>query len=600
MRIMLRAHPEGDGIDITGYLDDESDVILTEEKEWEGFKRAYDDVSLRLSNLSGFFTTHFASYPSTQLHMITIEDGSRVWRGFVDNPSVKEEFTQEWCTLDVFSVDKVFWDRAKSMYIDDQDYVQFVYRSLSKFLNDHILKDIFRDLFVPNDFNIETFYADRILRGWADNFRLSIETRNETPIRMRIPAHGFTTGTRVVVFGITNYQEIDLAHLTVTVINNDDFTLDGTTSRDNDTEGGWVAREEYAGITNRGRFRELDKKTTVGELLEAFSLKYNAQIFIDQESQKFSMRRRGAAYTGVVTTITDDVLDDEEIEISPFDDEKYDYLLSTFYVIPPSGFLYYIHAGSAIEGQAIHLGNLQYVVTAEYGENFETGPSEIIYVDVRSFSHGVDECLVLLALDAFDDPHITGRRIYRKEESEGNFYYVTTVPGSDYVQWLDTWRAPDRDLSRTPPPSGQAARAWFRFDESEGVWDAPILDVANGDNKPSGRIFDAIPKLRFHEIGHKEQIKDESYFDTWCFFGREGHIDRENYLYIQNQFLDLMVAKKKGVLSLKGTGYRPGDELKFNLKGSLSILNSGSYVIRKARRNLTQERTKVELVKLVA
>jgi len=100
--------------DITNRLDYESDVVMDCARERDAFKRAYGDVALRLSNLDGYFKRLFlALHPRTWWDVEVWDSGRRLFVGRIESP-IGFNLKDEWVNITVFSLDKLFWEFAKS------------------------------------------------------------------------------------------------------------------------------------------------------------------------------------------------------------------------------------------------------------------------------------------------------------------------------------------------------------------------------------------------------------------------------------------------------------------------------------------------------
>ena len=104
---------------ITDYLEDSDTATLNEQVERLAFERKHGDLTLKLSNMTGYFTTLFSdTLGSTRWEIVVRVDDTVRWRGELDTKRIEFSLRSEWVTLTAWSKTKLFWDRMKSMKID--------------------------------------------------------------------------------------------------------------------------------------------------------------------------------------------------------------------------------------------------------------------------------------------------------------------------------------------------------------------------------------------------------------------------------------------------------------------------------------------------
>jgi hypothetical protein len=592
---------ESQNIDITDYLDDESDMEIGQELEAKMFQRTVDDVQLHCSNLWEEFS-QWLSTPGARNRVVIREDGRVLFRGEVESP-VNFDAREEWVSLDCFSLTKRFWDICKQTRISKATPIgkeDDLWTTVEEVIKREVTFDRFDNLFVG--YQINALYATRRIRFW-----------------------------------------------------------------------GYTADES---IGNNGRYKDLDPRLTLDELLKAMTVYYNADIFIDPETQVLVMQPRDEVLNDLNHQL-DDIIEEDDEETIHLYDEKIDYLgLSLNFAKPTAPAVRKTEGVQA--GKGLQPGRYKWAATFIYRSGG---------LEVESMLGDESDPLDLLALPSggaynvsvdvpFGPGGCVARKLYRtKNGGVGNLYLVGRIDNNSDVSFNDT--VPIEQLQVPAPKRSQGGTIWLRFDEETGLWDDPIIGDEDGLNMPFGEIFDVTPRLHFlakpfgygieiaaiypyagktrirtkgengfsRGLGVKindtncvpplegfyiisevfddnqtfsidgplvtasgvggtavrwyDQDKDElldvgteSLFDVFAFFGNEkDQLDK-----IQEQWRKLFVSRKRVRMTAKGLNFRVGDSASLNRR--INGLTVGKCVIKRAKNNLTKERTTLELLTL--
>lgn len=163
-------------VDITGFLDNESDLLLSQELERDVFERTVDDVHLRASNLTGLFTNIFSPVlATTKVELRVVSDANRVlFIGFVKLTTVRFDVKGEWVGFDTFSLTRAMWDFMAGAEIGvlfpvpppiplSQEFIS-LYATLSYlFLRSNLLS---QGIIVGLDLGV---YTNRSIRAYLDS-----------------------------------------------------------------------------------------------------------------------------------------------------------------------------------------------------------------------------------------------------------------------------------------------------------------------------------------------------------------------------------------------------------------------------------------------
>lgn len=158
-------------IDYTKYLDEDSLFTLTQERERGAFQRVVSDISVTFSNTSEVFTNLF-NVPAQTRFELMITESRLIFLGEIQRP-IEFDAVNEKVTLQVFSLEKIFWDWAKAtkIYNPANFASTSTYLTLQTFFDDYL----FPSFDTSNQFGggiisqvqIDSLYSGRNIRGWG-------------------------------------------------------------------------------------------------------------------------------------------------------------------------------------------------------------------------------------------------------------------------------------------------------------------------------------------------------------------------------------------------------------------------------------------------
>lgn len=561
MRIVLQKYGSTTEHDVTGYLKRDESFQMSNEHERDAFERVCGDVHLVFTNMRKQFYSIFGTKVGQEKWICIItKDGVHKFSGEIYNPSIIFSIQPEKVEFDCYSFQKLFWDRCKNKRIRLSPKGNLVYNDLKSVIEYNILDlGLFEDIIRSVD--LQDIYTDRQIRWWND--------------------------------------------------------------------------DETAG--NTGKYYHLDPKMTVAELFEVFSIFYNLDFIVDYPSRKLIVQRRVFPLSTSPKTVK--IKDDTPIEFKPVCGDKYDYIYSVYkYIAAESPVIKSvdvkeIHArGSNIQvwGQ-IHQSYVNpsgnpgsgmslspkfnyYLVAVQNGHEYSIsfpathrigspwGSDSDTAEDWLADGHYKGYTVTLIIPKCAEGT--TSRRLYRthyiKDATLGidktGMYMVKEFSGNDPVEWVDSAAAyfSELDITKLSENLIIGACAWFGYDEASGSWRDPIIDYANDKSDPLGsKVLDALPKLRFANQNATNQLYDSSYYDIFCFFGK----DNSNEM-IRTEFLDLLMTKAGLNCTVKDNDVNSGDEITRPELQNVENLPNANFIIKNAVIDFLKEDTKVEMVQL--
>lgn len=387
---------------------------------------------------------------------------------------------------------------------------------------DNFFTDLFRETLPDNRWDIEIYSDTRRLFGGSINLHGSTVFKQKSEFvefdvfSWNRQFWDIAALTRIWKYGPTVAPEI---RAPITKPWNEVLALQVTASAFNDLFIGYTIDPLYVGRpirwygyqlgNNRGRFVDLDPRTTIKQLLTAAARYYNAEFFIDSETRNLVMRKRGAILRDIKHSVSANLRDDKEPEITLFDEEQIDYLgmhlnlaapnppsVVTILAVTPSGEPHQTYPRGLYAGA--YKWKLTYVFETG-GLRLETSPSESVSLTLNLIvdQHGQKVYHVEFAL-ALPPANVTERRLYRtKNDGSDGFFLVATVTDPS-ERTVNDFLA-DEYLGKASPPEGLLGNVWLRYDEATGKWDAPIFEDPHGLNRPNGEIFEVTPELSFLE-----------------------------------------------------------------------------------------------------
>ena len=433
---------DGRSIDITEYLDDEADIELSQELERRAFQRTVDDVTLKCSNLG-------------------------------------EEFS-EW--LSPASATSRMPGNGSKIIIKDGDRILF---------RGEIERPIHFDI-NSEWVTLDCFSMTKQLFDLAKSTRVSksVPTGHEDDL--------FTTVQDLIQREVSMER---FGHL-----------INGYQISDDPINGKFASRQiRFWGYTadpsigNNGRYKDLDPTTTVDELLKAMTVYYNADIFIDPETELLVMQKRNGVLNDLNHQLDDQVEEDDEFGIQVYDEGQVDYLALAFDLATPSAPVP-TKTQPPSAGRGLDMGRYKWVCTYVYRNGIIDLESNLSAESDQLAQNSGGKLSVYVTVP-LGPPDCTGRNIYRtKNGGIGRFYLAGTIGNNSDTFFVD--ETPNADLQVPARDTNTSGMVWLRYDEEAGIWDDLIIGDALGLNVPIGDIFDLTPHLRFlaKPFGYGQEI----------------------------------------------------------------------------------------------
>lgn len=310
-------------VDVTRYLDEETDQILSQDLGRRAFQRTFGDMRLRLGNIGGMFNTLFKdTHPGDRWQVEVYESDRYIFRGFINNKSIDCLLKTKWVEFDTFSATRTLVDRAKCtrvhtgplplMRLSPGSTLRSDYVRLEELLDiQNLITNLNEGGYIFSGFDLGE-YSDRPVRGWTN---------------------------------------------------------------------------AAAPIGNDGRFCDLDPETTWDQLLQAMSKYYNAEFFVDPGTGKLVMRRRGITLSDRKMDIDPLVKDDFEPVVRLVEENQIDYLYTMFKSrhVKPQIVSYYEASGGIVIG-GMDRGWHGYIMTSVM-DGMERLGSDEVGVDLPEIQH---------------------------------------------------------------------------------------------------------------------------------------------------------------------------------------------------------------------
>lgn len=376
---------------------------------------------------------------------------------------------------------------------------------------------------------------------------------------------------------------------------------------------GWKAAKDSTDPTigDSGRYRDLSPDTTIAELLEAFQFYYNAEFFIDDTTQKFSMKPRGGVVSDTQTDLTDKLIEDSSPVIRVTDAAAYDYIHTLLAVPkPPAPLLGSVSAADAGRGM---IGIKSWMITYVYSiddiemESAASDYSGAYYLGPQTVGGIARGAKAGLTLPTSSNTGVMRRRLYRADWSNTRDG-VTTVDwyqATGYYLVMEiadnttTFVYDDIEVAQSAreffSEAAKRGSVWWGYDYATGTWRAPVVDDGATET-PAGKILEVTPVLRFVNPVNRDETLDFNILDMIAFFGGDRDFDL-NRLVTQWQ----IVFTRSQILAgaFEGTNYRIGDTALTpkNYYGS-ELLRASKLVVVYADNSLTEDVTDMELATL--
>jgi hypothetical protein len=540
-------------MDVTQYLDEDTNIILTQQLERDAFERVVDNIQLKLSNIDFVFSEMFTGLLSSDQIRVEIYSDTRIiFRGEIDNESATFDEGDLWWTVDVFSLLKIFFDRVKcqkikfptSMYSYP---VTDIFLSLSETLERFVLfdnlpyKDLYKTIVFKNG------YGDRNLRFGGEG-GLGIGNAGRY-----VDLDPNTTAYDMLTAFATYYNaEFLIDPETESLVMQRRFGTSGTTvdvaeyiEEDVKPEVVFVDRVNYDWLhaiinINYAPPPVFDKFTTI--YLGRNGTDVNKLLNPTSTKQKFYYYTTSVFADGTETAPSLPL--EVDVPASNLQD-------------PLGGY-----NGNGVTIRVPHPSTLSSaLITRLYRTDIYETESQIIHTP---YAHLLYE--------------------FNFENSPLGFM---TFNDDGTVVKIRTYTRAQLPSNNSPIPTS----GWMAYDETLGKWS--ILPDIYGFDPPIGKIFEVLPSLSFISPNGWQSYSNETNIFSFFAYGY-------SFKQVQEDFLNLLTTKRAIKCSVAKTNFRIGDAItgiaSFDSPFNHSINYGQNILVKKASINITTEITELELV----
>lgn len=625
MNVKIQKKGTNTEYDITSYVDEDAEPIVNKEHERTAFEVTWDDLRLTLTNQDSFFSTLFADVSATWIIRMT----APAFDGEVQKNTIEFDNIEEKVSFDVFSMNKIFWDRAKTTRInqnfnaDEKTYEYSTVLYLLQFNLHPNYSEIFRDLFdtvtiLDRSYDSAKYdydYAARTIRWYkcGDIYDIVSMSVEDSRIHLGITVP-YEAGDDIVIWGVEGAEcnwegqtvNINGQHV-VNDVSGESFTLlrvhidvagtGGQVIRVPRNQAGYLVDLPFNDSLT-GRYADLADDTSIEELLKALEIFYNAEFAIDYSVKTLYMKRRHTPNISAVKSIDGLVCDGDEIKHYIEDEDKYDYLYTVTKAVEapaplatitePSGYsssifyrkptdrIYYV--SNVIDDKEVALSKPLKVslvwkeIENQAGAYYTT---QLVTLSIPPGLAGTTKRYIYSNVCGHED-----LGIYKRKEINNN----------DATTWEDLGGY----TTKIPDWLQEPVAGWIGYDENTQAWTDPILDVFNGVNRPEGKkIFEVYPQLRFVNTISRSPINSQTLFDIFCFFGKDTTLES-----VKENWIPLFLTKARLECPVNSTEFEIDDEITKPKYPFLNALSSKNFRVVKARVNTRTEETQLEMIQL--
>lgn len=531
----------GDSYDISDRLKYDSDPVLDVAREIDAFQRAFGDVELTLSNMDGYLSGLFLSKsPSTVWDIFVYDNSRRIFVGKINSP-IQFMPVSKWITVQVYSRDKEFWERAATMK------ARALYRQTSE-------TTVTVPVFFSNLFNLGVSIA-----GLPNLFNLGAFS----DLFSSIDIDSVYQGKVVCITPTYGTHAVGSLGMTIRI----PYRSKGKT------------------------FADMHYNTTVEDFLLDMCQTFNCEFFINPENMKFTMKLRQTVVNDVLHDL--DRLIDNSVEPKYTDttNQQYDFIKYSISILKPEKPTAAFTIDSS--GNGFQSEKLGWVVVNVY--NYNGQELDSIYSDMTSKFSPVydptktvqDRYKATLTVPV-GGQGVTKRKIFRYY-GDNMYGLIGTISDNVTTEFVDNF-ADDYDTPLYAQES-LSGEVFIRYDEEEGKWSTSLGQVEDtGYVQPSGRIFEIRPHVTFNDANYKPSMG--TMFDVLELFGSEA-VDSNWYQRWQGLFMT-----RRGVsCRLYGKNYAVGDS-GISETGLFPNDFTGDkrLIIRNAKISLTKHYSDTELI----
>ena len=526
--------------DVTVLVSEDQPVVLTRERERTTFQRVVSDLRVVFSDLDGSLAKKLASAPATSHWRVEVWEGERrQFVGEIDLATSSFGAASEYVTANVFSLDRLFWDLAKSSRIFAPSG-SFEERGLAYTTVDYVLEREFHHnssiLEIFTEVDIDPLYSGRPIRGWMDAAASGDPTiGNNGRYRELSP----TTTLFELLSAMATYY-------------NAEFFVDPETGHFN----------------MRRRLDVLkDRRIPIDPVLSEDA--NPAVLFLDDDK-----------YDWILVTM--------QVPRPPAP-----IFVGTSQADPGRGIFFPVKyrvtnvqavgGGLSIESdggaESVYLRRPGTLHAYKVEMTVPVGPVGTTERRIWRQEWAID-------FDA-DGNYVTPTPL-------SPYYLVGNIgnnSGTDYFDdYPQTWRTPGQTPLPTDTVNGET---WFGYDEAAGVWRDPVKNDGT-IAAPTGKILDVTPKLRFVSIADRNTELAANVLDVIAFFGGKKDF---NLATFRDQWLPIFITRQRAEVTLQGLDYQVGDSMVSGGRiGAFAQIPEKTFAIKKAQSNLNTEETAVVLI----
>ncbi len=526
IELVLKNLTTGTMFDATPYLlDDETDLLVSIERERTRFERVVNDMNARLSNLTGELWVFLSSMNRTdKVSCSLLVDGAERFWGRVDTSTSRLSTDSKYVTLSAFSAERHLFDLAAN----------FPVRPATP-----------ADIEPPNP--------------WVNKNTL------DYVVRKGLYANGAET-TGGLIIGV------DLGPFATRPINYTGSLYSGETRGrwlDIDPRMRWkdmllkIALYYNAEFYIEGRILKMQPR---GKVLRS-GISLDASLKDDTEPE-VTLMEEPVDYAHAFVTFTlpaPTYLGKEWKEYKDWDTLKQ----------------ITVHASKVWY-------RVLYYRDDEDGNKVLAYSGEVLEVELGPVdsTHG---WFVHLALPAGPIGTTGRRVFRMTVGGESDGYLRLPVPlmvegNEDGTPYLDNWGYwllhQNADQLRMPALPKNFVTAYVRYNQQTGAWDEPIFDFEQ--SSVAGTVVDLRPTIAFASPTNEREIIPEDPRDVWRLFGEEM-----DYQKFQEQYLDMFELRRGVRFAVKGLDFQLGDEVHSYKHPVLSAY--GNMVVKSVEMNPRKE-----------
>lgn len=443
-------------LDVSRLLDEETNVIISNERERFDLQRIVDDLRMNASNFNSELADFFSDVKGSDIISVSTNDDGRItFRGEVFMKSLSFDVRDEWCSMSAYHVYKTFWERAR------QTRIQLVFSPQEKSLVFETLGNVLRKNLIDRSSSNPAF---------SDLFQTVDVDSDLTLSELRY----YADSSNPLIGNDGKYAHLDTSLTVAELLEALMLYFNAEMYIDNDS-GHMVFSKRYPIIN--------DKQWELSDIL--------------RDDSKIEMQQFGAksfkyiyAPTKVLNPAAPIFLSfiDGQIPNSPnptINSYTYEYRYTCW-----------IDDVETLPSQPLYV-DIPYKKWVKMKL-----PAVLPMVQRRSLYRSIVEMSAISTVPPIFHPEM---------------YFLRDVDGYVETTLTDAFLGDKNSQFFSTSFKGLFEAAWIGYDEAKGEWLDPIYDVLNGSNTPIGDVYSIIPSLRF--LDNSGQSKPFSFNEMFKFFG---------------------------------------------------------------------------------